>query len=424
MVERAGLFRDGHFQYICKLLHESFALPVMYADAAGETAAQTAGSVPVGPLFSDPRELLQALVANRRNVPVPVIHTTNFLENFVLVPVRRDGGDDAGTLVIGPSAYAAMTEETVAGLLYDNNVPNKHQDGWRTYLAQLPVVPKLRLLHAGMLAHYLLHREPLDFTDVLEYNHTYEPRFLITDSVELDVASRREEGKFHMDPAKEQMMIGHIRNGNKTALLEMLNAFSAEEAGVLSKRSRLRSQKNLSYCAITLATRAAVEGGLNAETAYTLSDLYIQHIEELREIKHVELALHDAMLEFADRVAASKRRNVSRPVAACQNYIADHLYEPLPLEKLASAAGLHANYLSQLFKRETGIPISLYIQRERVEEAKKLLSLTDEPISRICARLAFADQTYFNKVFKRHAGVTPKQYRDRHGVVTPRRVGG
>ncbi|HZG85429.1 helix-turn-helix domain-containing protein [Paenibacillus sp.] len=409
------MFEDEHFQYICKLLHESFDLPVMYADAAGETTAQAAGAVPVGPLFSDPQDLMRALVANRRDVPVPVIHTTNFLENFVLVPVRRDGRD-AGTLAIGPSAYAHWTEDTVAGVLYDNNVPSKHQDGWRSYLTQLPVVPKLRLLRLGLLAHYLLHRATLDFTDVLEYNHTYEPRLLMTESVELDVASRREEGRFHMDPAKERIMIGHIRNGNKTALLEMLNSFSEEEAGVLSKRSRLRSQKNLSYCAITLATRAAMEGGLDAETAYSLSDLYIQHIEELRESKHVELALHDAMLEFAERVAASRRRNVSRAVAACLNYISNHLYEPLTLEKLAAAAGLHANYLSQLFKMETGMPISLYIQKERVEEAKKLLALTDEPISRICARLGFADQTYFTKVFKRHAGATPKQYRDGHGV--------
>jgi len=405
-------------QYICKLIHESVQLPVAFLGGEEGTADDTAGSMPVGPLFADARQLLRALVANRREARVPVIHTTNFLENFVLLPVTRDGRE-AGTLIVGPSTYANVTEETVSGLLFDNHVPHKHQEAWQHYLQQLPTVPKMRLLHIGMLAHCFFYQERLDFTDVLEYNHNYEPRFGFAEHPDLSLSQRREEGKFHMDQAKEKMLFGHVQNGNKPALLEALNAVRNEEAGVLSKRSRLRSQKNLSYCVITLATRAAVEGGLHPETAYTLSDLYIQHIEELQEVKHVESARDDALLEFADRVGKSKQRDVSKAVAACRNFILDHLYEPITLEKLAEATGLHANYLSHLFKKETGVAVSEFIQRERVEEAKKLLALTDDPILQISARLTFCDQTYFNKVFKKYTGVTPKQYRGGRSAAHP-----
>lgn len=55
--------------------------------------------------------------------------------------------------------------------------------------------------------------------------------------------------------------------------------------------------------------------------------------------------------------------------------------------------------------------ISEYVQRERIEEAKKLLTLTDYPITDIAAWLNFSDQSYFNKVFKKWIGMTPKDYR-------------
>lgn len=75
-----------------------------------------------------------------------------------------------------------------------------------------------------------------------------------------------------------------------------------------------------------------------------------------------------------------------------------------------------ANYLSQLFKKEVGIPISDYIQQERIEEAKKLIALSDTPLSDVCSSLTFNDQSYFTKVFKKFTGVTPKQYRNNKHV--------
>ena len=56
--------------------------------------------------------------------------------------------------------------------------------------------------------------------------------------------------------------------------------------------------------------------------------------------------------------------------------------------------------LSQLFKKETGIAISDYIQRERIEEAKQLMELSSMSLSDIAIRLHFNDQSYFSKYSK------------------------
>lgn len=229
--------------------------------------------------------------------------------------------------------------------------------------------------------------------------------------LELMVAKSREELVFHQDPLAEWEIFHQVKSGNTATVQQAWSGVDAKKLGTLSRKSPLRNMKNLAICGITLATRAAIEGGLFWEEAYTLSDLYIQSIEDLHDVKEVDAALQEALLDFTERVERSKREHVTKPVATCQNYIFNHLYEELRLTQLAELVNLAPAYLSTLFKRETGITISQYIQRERIEEAKRLLMLTDSSIAEISSRLNFYDQTYFGKVFKRHTGVTPNRYR-------------
>ncbi|MDQ0233070.1 YesN/AraC family two-component response regulator [Metabacillus malikii] len=64
-----------------------------------------------------------------------------------------------------------------------------------------------------------------------------------------------------------------------------------------------------------------------------------------------------------------------------------------------------------MFKKEVGISVTEYIQRTKIEEAKKLISFSDYSLSKIHTLLNFTDQSYFTKVFKKYTGYTPKQYR-------------
>ncbi|MGO4370301.1 helix-turn-helix domain-containing protein, partial [Paenibacillus sp. MCAF20] len=227
------------------------------------------------------------------------------------------------------------------------------------------------------------------------------------------MADMRELSVLHTSPEVEQIMIQHIKNGDKSALQKMFVMSPVGEAGILSKRSHLRSRKNIAICGIAVAVRAGIQGGLLTELAYRLSDTYIQHIEDLKDVRSVETAMIDAFLDIADRVRENRKGTVSKPIAQCREYIYNHLYEAIPIPVLAERIGLNATYLSSLFKKETGLTISDFILQEKVEEAKKLLDFTTDSISTIATRLNYYDQTHFIKYFKKQVGVTPKQYRDR-----------
>ena len=90
-----------------------------------------------------------------------------------------------------------------------------------------------------------------------------------------------------------------------------------------------------------------------------------------------------------------------------------HLSENCSLQLIAREMNMNANYLGQLFKRETGKTYSAYVTELRIERAKELLASGELSINEIAAALGFNDYFYFLKTFKRVSGCTPKQYRQR-----------
>lgn len=166
---------------------------------------------------------------------------------------------------------------------------------------------------------------------------------------------------------------------------------------------------------VTLVTRAAIEGGLDIETAYTMSDLYIRQMDGTKNTQELLNLSRNISLDFAQKIKEEKLNAPQfrhRSVQKCITYIRTHLHLPITLQELAEYAGLNDKYLSRLFIRETGMKLSYFIQRERVIEAKALLEYSDHSLLDISNYLAFSSQSYFIKVFKQHTGMTPQQYQD------------
>ncbi|CUH97051.1 hypothetical protein P22_3177 [Propionispora sp. 2/2-37] len=204
-----------------------------------------------------------------------------------------------------------------------------------------------------------------------------------------------------------------IKEGNKEKLLEQLNKPVDGERGIHAKNP-LRNEKNLFISYVSVVSHAAIEGGLDWELAFSLSDIYIQQVEELQEIKEIYALHYRMMCDYTDRVHALQTNNYSKSIIKTISYINKHLYEKLTIPEIAESLNMNASYLSQLFKKQVGIPISEYIQFERIAEAKKLLHDDSQTILNICVLLGFSDQSYFTKIFKQHVGITPKEYRQLH----------
>lgn len=196
-----------------------------------------------------------------------------------------------------------------------------------------------------------------------------------------------------------------IKNLEKN-LLRYINANPQGEPGTLSINP-LRNKKNLIICVITLATRAAMDGGLDPELAYSLSDAYIQNLERFQNLNELENLKNKALFDFADKVHKLKEFKYPKTIFLCQDYISKHLYENITLSDIADFLGLSKKYLSGLFSKNIGITLTEYIQKQKIEEAKFLLTSTNYSIVYICELLKFHDQSHFTKIFKKFTGLTP-----------------
>ena len=93
------------------------------------------------------------------------------------------------------------------------------------------------------------------------------------------------------------------------------------------------------------------------------------------------------------------------------DYIANHCHEKITTAILAQICHLNENYLCALFKSKMGITIGDYINNFRVEKATVLLKNTNFSITDIASQVGFDDPGYFTRVFKKHTGVTPREFR-------------
>jgi AraC-like DNA-binding protein len=398
---------------VSKLFYENFRIPICFVTAQGQPIFQCPTYSKRNPLNLNPSEFLAHLSVPTTASTLPIITMSPWLERYATIPLtgRGQGG---GAIIVGPFLYSEVSDEMLRELFQLYNIPGIHLESAEAYYLTVSTRSKMSVLLAIAMLYYLVYESEIEISDIREEPPlfgSWKNGALSTDKVELDLSDRRQDFALHHHPIVEKALMRCVQDGNKAELVQRFHAISREKLGVLSKKSRLRNEKNLAICAITLGTRAAMDGGLYPEMAYMLSDLYIQYIEDLADVPAVVQATLEALCDFAERVHKHRGIHHSAAVAACKNYIFNHLFEEITISQLSATAGLSGGHLSQTFKKEVGVTISEYIQQERIEEAKKLLTLTDLPLSHICNRLTFHDQSYFTKVFKKLTGMTPKRYR-------------
>lgn len=99
-----------------------------------------------------------------------------------------------------------------------------------------------------------------------------------------------------------------------------------------------------------------------------------------------------------------------------QTYIQENYAKALSNAELADAMGYSANYLSQVFKAETGTGINEFIRSVRLQHAKMLLRHTGYKITDIAEMVGFSNNQYFTTLFRKMNGVTPKEYRENKSI--------
>ena len=96
------------------------------------------------------------------------------------------------------------------------------------------------------------------------------------------------------------------------------------------------------------------------------------------------------------------------------HYIRKNVCSPMDVNLLVDKACMSKDHFIRVFKREVGETPNVYVTKRKMEKAELLLVTTNMAVKNIADELGYDDGSYFNRIFKKNAGMTPQQYRGNH----------
>lgn len=120
--------------------------------------------------------------------------------------------------------------------------------------------------------------------------------------------------------------------------------------------------------------------------------------------------LGNRMIALTEMVSKSKKQPQFSPyIRKSIAYINSHISQKLSVKEIAGFCGVSADYLSRIFKKETGETASAFIKRKKISVAKQYL-IEEKPACEIARLLGFSSASHFGKSFKSICGISPSEY--------------
>lgn len=336
-------------------------------------------------------------------------------EHFYYYGIINSGN---AKIVIGPTRQIPDTSQALRETAFRLDVPSEDLEKFVEGMNSIVRMPLESIMQILCTMNYVLNDEKLELTDITIYEPEQEDLKTLLERQRSDHIFSYPEEKTdiyrHNTYTQEQLLLRLVRKGDTPALQEWIASAPAIRGGTLAA-DQLRQVKNTFIVSATLISRAAIQGGLSTEDAFSLSDMYIQKCEFLNSLNRITNLQYHMVLEFTERVERLRLgKNPSQLTIAVTNYVQNHLSQPIRAEDMAKAFYMSRPYLSAKFKDETGESLTDFILKEKTEEAKRLLRYSDKNATAIAAYLGFSSPGHFSQVFKRYTGQTPTEYRGKY----------
>ncbi len=223
-----------------------------------------------------------------------------------------------------------------------------------------------------------------------------------------DVEQRHVE-KMRFDELKEQSLVRCLKTGTAEELKEIVEGLfqGLAEAPVSVKEYQLYLME-----IVTAVLRAAKDADADLDDLFgehmaTLAELY--RFRTLAEAKAWLLGICTRLMGSIAVVRQSALHNLVEEAIAYTR--ANYGDNELSINKVCGRLHISAGYFSSIFKKETKLTFVAYLLHIRMEAAKELLRTTDLRALEIAEKVGYAEPNYFSFSFKKHVGMSPKEYR-------------
>jgi AraC-like DNA-binding protein len=342
------------------------------------------------------------LPMNEAGMPLILSDTLNMV--WIAIYHRIDG-KLKNIYVLGPVFTTEISFMNIGHILDTRQLSPKLKKIVLDRLKEIPIISSTLYFQYALMMHYALSGEKISYSDLEHFSSGN-----VTDTI---VSSNEDTHKGVW--GTEQALLKMVEEGNKDYHSALHNATLVSYGVKIYVKDSIRQAKISVITFISLCTRAAIRGGLSPDTAYTVGDYYIQSVEEASQFTEIASISHLMYEDFINRVYNCKKNvHISLPIQSCCDYIRLNICEKIQIKDLAEKVSYTEYYLTRKFKKEVGISINEYIQTQKIEHAKLLLSTSSETIQHISDLLNFCSRSYFSEVFLKIEGISPSEYREQN----------
>ena len=334
--------------------------------------------------------------------------TDSYLCNYLFLRLP----DSSQLLLIGPYLTVQLSHQQLLQEAERYALPPHLFHQLETYYGSLPYLSDEAFLFAavntfaesiwGSSDAYSLMNLTLENLPAAPLTLSYEPAAPRQTLLNMQAMERRYAYENEMRQAVSQGL-----SHKAQLMLSHLSAFSMEQRAA----DPVRNLKNYSIIMNSLLRKAAERGGVHPLYLDSVSSDFARRIEVSATLPSLQSLMADMMQSYCRLVKKHAMVHYSAPVRKTLACIDADLTGDLTLHTLAELQNLSPGYLSALFKKEVGQPLTVYVNRKRMEHAATLLRSGTLQVQTVAQYCGIPDVNYFSKLFKRHTGLTPKEYR-------------
>lgn len=341
--------------------------------------------------------------------PKKIYHLTDdFQCNYTILRLP----DSEELFICGPFLFEEIKSTRFTELCNKLKIPSELHDQLWDYYYHITFFSGQTLYISifTQLAEFLFGKSNYEtvytnYRDLDEWYQNYTCYFHVPDKPLLNIQIIEERYEL------ENAILDAVESANESKAIVLVSKFFAF---FLPPRmsNELRDQKDYCITFNTLLRKRTEHSGVHPIHIDCYSNHNIQLIEQLSSIEQCRTFALKIIRGYCRLIRKHTLKNYSLLTQKIITYVNTDLCADLSLKALSERLSVNASYLSTLFAKEMGMPLTEFVNHCRINHAQKLLLTTDMPIKSVALKCGMSDVYYFSRLFKRITGTTPKVYRE------------
>ncbi len=254
----------------------------------------------------------------------------------------------------------------------------------------------------------LTHKHEVnDLAFLRERNDKYVQQYKIANFLEKLKRENPDIARKILD--KQDEIIQKVKLGDTAGAREILNEFLGSiffESGMNFEVIKVRIIE-----LIVIISRAAIEAGVGAQELLGLNYSYLAELSKVTDLEELLFKVTRVLENFIAKVSLSKGKKRKVGFRRMREFVDRNFTGRITARDVARESGLSVSRALHLFREETGMTLTSYVTKLKLDYGKYLLLNSDISLAELAAELGYCDQSHFTKNFKKMERITPSHFR-------------